>query len=115
MLLTPFGEVEWNDPQSMWSFLCAHDLKHTSLAQVLANNNVPAPAFLLTAQIDDDWVQQHFQQHVLLAQVIPQSANSSIYDLLTSPMEDEETFYDWHDIHDLIHQQIDESLGISGS
>ena len=115
MFVTQFGEVEWNEPQSMWAFLCAHDVKHQALSQNLANRGIKTPAFLLSAQIDEAWVQTHVQQHVLLSQVLIQSIDSSIYDLLTNPMSDEDTFYDWHDIHNQIHQQIDQGLGIGGT
>jgi hypothetical protein len=115
MQMTMFGDVEWGDSQSMWNFLTAHDLKHQALARVLADSNVQSPAFLLTAQIEDNWVQTHYQQHVLLSQAITQSVDSSIYNLLSNPLTDEDTFYNWFDIHDIIHQQLDQGLGISGT
>lgn len=115
MFVSQFGEVEWNDPQSMWEFLCAHDVKHQALAQTLANRGAAVPAFLLSSQIDEAWVQTHAQQHALLAQATTPGSGSSAYDLLTNPMSDEDTFYQWHDIHDLLHQQLDQALGIGGT
>jgi hypothetical protein len=115
MFITPFGEVKWKDADGMWQFLCAHDLKHQALAQVMVNAGIQPPAFLLSETVDDNWVQTHWQQHVLLSQILYASVDSNTYDLETNPMSDEETFYDWHDIHDQIHQQLDVTLGISGS
>lgn len=116
MIITIFGDVQWNDPKGLWEFLLAHDLKHQALARVVeTQSGVTLPAFLLADGIDDNWVLIHYHQHIALAQQIVQSVDSSIYDLLYNPMSDEDSFYDWHDIHDQIHQQIDQTLGISGT
>lgn len=116
MIVTIFGDVEWKNSRGLWEFLLAHDLKHQALAQIVETKaGVTLPAFLLSDGIDDNWILLHYQQHISLAQQVVQSVDSSIYDLLYDPMADEQSFYDWHDIHNQIHQQIDQTLGISGT
>lgn len=115
MIITSFGDLKWGDERALQQFLAAHDLKHQALAQAVGRRGVTVPVFMLSSEIDDAWVQTHWQQHVTLSQQIVQNADTSTYSLLTNPMSDEDTFYDWNDIHDLIHQQLDQALGISGT
>ena len=115
MILTPFGDLVWGDQRALDQFLAAHDLKHQALAQAAGRLGVTLPAFLLTATIDGSWLQEHWQQHVTLAQQITQDMDETTYNLLTDPMTDQEAFYDWHDNHNLIHQRLDQAFGFQGT
>lgn len=113
-MITLFGNLEWGDERGLQQWLAAHDLKHQALAQASARSGSALPAFLLSVEIDDSWLQTHWQQHHQLAQLLTPDTDSSSYDLLNDPMESEENFYDWQDIHDLLHQRLDQALGITG-
>lgn len=116
MINTAFGDLEWNEPQGLWQWLQAHDIKHQALSGALVQvAKVPTPVFLLADNIDDKWVLDHANVHNVLANQFAPSTSTYIVELLTNPMVDEDTFYQWLDIHDQIHEALDQSLGISGS
>lgn len=111
-MYTPFGDVRWKDLRGLREWLGAHDLKHRALAQAVGRLGVALPAFLLADTMDDAWIQTHFDQHSLLNTVLIQNPNTSLDDLLSDPLSNQGTFYDWHQSHTLIHQQLDQALGI---
>jgi hypothetical protein len=115
MLITLFGDLKWRDNKGLQQWLAAHDLKHQALAQALGRVRVPSPAFLLSAQINDEWLEMHATHHALLALQFAPDTNSSTANLTTDPNSDESAFYEWHNIHDLIHQRLDRALGITGT
>ena len=112
MMVTPFGDLKWKDPQGLWDFLGAHDLKHQSLAQRIVMSGVQDPAFLLSATIDDYWLTTHYTQHSLMSQLFVPATNTYLSGLYENPMSDEETFYNWHANHNLIHQYEDQAFNI---
>lgn len=115
MMMTLFGDLKWQDDDALQEWLAAHDLKHQALAQALGRAGVQAPAFLLSAHMDDSWIITHWTQHNLLSLQFAPDSDSATYDLQNDPMADEDSFYQWHNIHDLIHQRLDQALGITGT
>jgi hypothetical protein len=115
MLITLFGDLTWKDDKGLLEWLAAHDLKHQALAQALGRAGVTSPVFLLSQRIDDSWLQTHWTHHHLLALQFAPDSDSSSYDLQEDPMQSEDAFYQWHNIHNLIHQRLDQAFGITGT
>jgi len=112
-MMTLFGDLRWEDPQGLRQWLAAHDLKHQALAQALGRAGVPSPAFLLADEIDENWIDTHATVHNLLALQFAPDTDAGVYDLLADFQEDQPTFYAWHDLHNQIHQRLDQALGIT--
>lgn len=116
MIVTAFGDLKFGDTGALWEWLCAHDIKHQSLADALINvTKTGGPSFLLADTIDDQWAEQHWLTHVNLANAFAPSSTSAVQELATNPMSDAGTFYDWMQWHDQIHQALDQALGVDGS
>lgn len=116
MLVSIFGDLEYGNYESVLDWSQAHAQAHRTIQRVAATNgNALTPTILSGEHIDNDWFGRHGITHVGLQRFyLPDGTASSA--LLISSLEDwekENTFYDWHMMHDQVHTRLNAALGIS--
>lgn len=114
-MFTAFGDLKYGDEAALQEWMAAHDLKHQSYAQAMGRQGVNLPVLLVPASITDQWTEDHANQHAVLYQQFTSTSNSSINDISTNPTQDKDTFYNWMQIHDTLHQFLDQAFGFSGT
>jgi hypothetical protein len=117
MLVTTFGDVTYGDGESLRQWLQAHDIAHRQLRQAVAiQKGAPLGAlYLYTKDVDNDWFGRHGLGHLALFRFAP-TGSGLLNSLTFSSVLDwgtEQAFYDWHQRHDYVHQQLNAAFGIS--
>ena len=115
MFVSIFGDVEYGDYASIEDWGGAHAQAHRTITRVVATNGFPVQPVILSAEhIDDDWFGRHGLAHMALQRFyLPDNTVSST--LMMSGLADwtaKDKFYDWHMMHDQIHQRLSNALGI---
>ena len=117
MLVTTFGDLEYGDMASLRQWLQAHDIAHRQLRQAAAIQKGAALSalYLYSKDVDNDWFGRHGLGHIALFPFAPTGsgvANALAFSTVRD-WSDENTFYDWHQRHDYVHQQLNAAFGIS--
>jgi hypothetical protein len=111
MIVTPFGDLTWGDKAALSSWIAAHDQRHHLERQVIAYQGVPIYPRDFSGQINNDWFGSHMISHGdLMDFALPDQTVGSV--ILEGPWKNEQDFYAWHQIHNLLHQRLDNALGI---
>ena len=112
MVITPFGDLEYNDQSGLQDWLDAHDQRHFAERQRIATGyGIPLFPRPLTGPMSSAWFGWHMTEHTTLMDFAPpdQTVGAVVLEMQwTTP----DNFYRWHQIHNLLHQQLDQALGI---
>lgn len=115
MILTPFGDLSFGDTSALQSWSSAHDLRHRTENQAIITQNGSAlPYASLDAPIDEDWLQRHVMYHLAMLKFAPNDQSVSAQ-LLDTPWSDDTNFQFWHQMHNDLHQVLDQTLGIQNA
>lgn len=112
MIVTPFGDLEFGSHPMTLQWLAAHDIRHRTYRGALSRLNnalLPAP---LASEVDHRWVALHYLQHMAFVRFMTPDPSVSAQTLSMLPTVSEELFYNWHRIHNLLHQRLDQALGV---
>jgi len=111
MIVTPFGDLDYGNKSALSSWLAAHDQRHYTERQAIARAGVPLFAHNFQGAVDKGWFGRHMIEHTVLKNfAIPDNTVLSV--VMEMDWDSEEKFYRWHQIHNLLHQRLDQSLGI---
>lgn len=111
MIVTPFGGLEFGNKSGLDSWLAAHDQRHYAERQAIARTGIPLFARNFQGPVNKDWFGRHMIEHSVLKDfALPDDTVSSI--AMEMDWSSEERFYRWHQIHNLLHERLDQSLGI---
>lgn len=111
MIVTPFGDLQYGDQNALSSWLAAHDQRHYAERQTIARAGVPLYAHNFAGPVDKDWFGRHMIEHSVLKDfALPDSTVLSV--AMEMEWTTEDKFYRWHQIHNLLHERLDRSLGI---
>jgi hypothetical protein len=116
MLVSIFGQLEYGDYSSVLDWGGAHAQAHRTIQRVVTQMGNPLqPVLLGPEHIDDDWFGRHGIAHASLARFYPGDATASATMMLSSlkDWETQQSFYDWHMMHDQLHYRLNQALGIT--
>jgi hypothetical protein len=118
MIQTPWGDLTYGDANGLKDWLAAHDATHRAERKAIINLGVTLDGWPLVQKITDEaspnteWFGRHMLMHVALKQFFtPDDSVSSLP--LATQWESETKFNEWHQMHTAIHNNIDNSLGIT--
>ena len=105
--------VEFGDVEGLKRFEFENYLQHQLFFQTLISKGVATPFYPIqdidTSNIDD-WLLIHNQMHEFLATIL---VLDNPFQLLDADINKEEDFYDWLGVHQDIHTQIANALGVN--
>jgi hypothetical protein len=106
-----FSDMKYGDEDSMRDFLFHNSLSHKAVAEKFIAGGMTA----LTYPLDDigdlqDWLTTHAMVHQ--RELSNLGATEVFHILDDTDWSDEHTFRNWHFMHALLHQQVDQALGI---
>lgn len=106
-------DVKFGDTNSLFPFLFENGLQHQLFRTTLFNKgvtNVPAyPIMDLTPDNLDDWLLAHFVEHNFFSSQLRLSNPVSLLDV---DWDQVDSFYDWIATHELLHEEVANSLGV---
>ena len=66
MIVTPFGDMNFNSQDAIMSWLAAHDQRHYSERQAIARGGIPLFAHDFKGPINKEWFGRHMVEHSVL-------------------------------------------------
>lgn len=112
MIVTPFGDLDFKNQPMTLQWLTAHAVRHQTLSKELSRRGValiPCPLFGKPTQ---EWIRVHFLTHMALLRVLPPDTTISVNTLSAYPTDSESLFYNWHQMHNLLHTKLDQALQV---
>jgi hypothetical protein len=110
--ITIYQQMDFDDKIGIASFLQAHAARHSMYSQISTTRGLQFANTNLTPYPDDDWFQRHYVAHNYLQSFINSNTPSGLSELTDYDWSDQDNFSQWMQLHTVIHQQIDQALGI---
>lgn len=105
---TPFG-----DQSAFADFLFANSRAHHDVATNLEQMGMSIDSYPLTEMGDpQDWLAIHGQVHNQELEILGLNPNIDLIDLGEVDLQDEKQYCDWMYNHALIHQYVNNALGL---
>jgi hypothetical protein len=106
-----FADMQFGDEDALRDFLMRNSLSHKAVAAKFIAAGLTVPAYPL----DDisslqDWLSTHAEIHQKELSNLGSTESFRVLD--DTNWEDEQQFRNWHFMHALLHQQVDQALGI---
>jgi hypothetical protein len=105
--------VKFGDKDGLEEFLFENGVQHQLFYEVLADQGIAIIKYPITdADVSnlDDWLFVHNQEHESLATILNLD---NPFQLIDADWNVEDDFYDWIGVHQTIHQQIADALGVT--
>ena len=114
MNIDDLADVEYEDDEGLQRFLFENYLEHLLFRDVIESaTGTIIPAYPI-ADLDpvnvDTWLLDHYQEHQSIAKILDLDISVN---LLDTDWRKEESFYDWLNLHYLMHNQIIKTLGLT--
>jgi hypothetical protein len=104
MIVTPFGDVEYGNVQSILYWLDAHDVRHHTERQALIEkHSISLSAFPMTGPVNSEWFGRHALAHLAYAPFGRPNASVARLDL-EHQWDSPANFYHWHQVHNESHE-----------
>lgn len=114
MNIDDLASVEYLDDEGFNRFSFENAQEHMLFRDVLARDaSIVIPAYPLYDPDPtdiDNWLLNHYQEHLAIADAL--NLDISV-NLLDTDWRKEEDFYDWLNLHYLMHSQIIKTLGLT--
>lgn len=113
MIVTPFGDLEFESQPMTFQWLAAHGVRHDTLRKAfsrLGSSVLPAPLF---GELNEEWVRVHYLHHMALLRTTQPDQTVSVQTISMNPMESEREFFSWHQMHNLLHERLDQALQVT--
>jgi hypothetical protein len=106
--------LQLDDEDAISDWLLAHRARHDAYAQAAAlqGANVQSYDFSTSDMPDDDWFQRHATTHAALQAFMAPDQTVNLNVLTQYTWDNQEDFDTWMQMHTLIHQRLDQGLGI---
>jgi len=111
MIVTPFGGLKYQDEKALREWVTAHDVRHRLYQNTLMGQDELINQVPLDGKINKDWFGRHLLSHIALTAYLPNPVTTATEVL--SGWDDEQSFYTWHDLHTLLHRQLDNQLNLT--
>lgn len=111
VIVTPFGQLKYAEPKALREWVAAHDIRHRLYQNTLMGQNYLVNLVPLDGEVNADWFGRHILAHMALTDALPQPVTTSTSAL--AAWRDEKSFYSWHDLHTLLHRQLDNALNLT--
>lgn len=112
MIVTPFGDLDYKNQPMTLQWLAAHGIRHRTLQLEFSRRGstlAPAPLF---GKLTAEWVRVHYLTHMALLRTMQPDSSISVNTLSAVPTVSEVLFYNWHHMHNLLHQRLDQALEV---
>lgn len=110
MIVTPFGQLVYGNEAALNEWSAAHDRRHRVYQNELLGQGDAVTGVPLAGKVDADWFGRHLFTHLALDRILPVTTASVA---ALEAWSDEKGFYSWHDLHNLLHRQIDDTLNLT--
>jgi len=112
VVITPFGDLEFDSQNGLDAWLSAHDQRHNTERQAIAINGVAIQPRSMEGPLNKEWIGRHMVEHQTLKNFA--TPDSSINSLSIEMIWDNKAnFYRWHQIHNELHARLDQALGLT--
>lgn len=111
MIVTPFGQLKYGSKRALTDWVMAHDVRHRLYQNTLMGSNELINLVPLDGEINKDWFGRHVLAHIALTAYLPNPVTTATEVL--AGWNDEQSFYTWHDLHTLLHRQLDNQLNLT--
>jgi hypothetical protein len=101
-----------DDPTARVNWVSAHDMRHKTLQLSASRAGKSFPRIPLDGTVDEDWFARHWVAHKALASFLVHSGESTMGTFLSSGWDTPEQFYNWHKIHNDLHQALDHQMKV---
>lgn len=112
MIVTPFGDLDYKSKPMTLQWLAAHAIRHGTYRKALSRSGtalLPAPLF---GKPTTEWVRLHYLAHMAYLRAMQPDDSISVNTLSADPTTSETLFYNWHRMHNLLHQRLDQALQV---
>jgi hypothetical protein len=111
MDMTVYTHMPFNDADSMKIFLLANSLAHSQVAGLLEQRGKSITVYPIDDIGNDPivWLSNHATMHLM---EFNQIGLTGLPDLEDVDFKDEQQFYDWMELHGLVHQTVNQALAI---
>ena len=110
-IITPFGGLKYGDKAALKEWELAHLLRHHLYEDVALDQGEQLELPPLWGSINADWFGRHLLVHMGLTVFLPEPVTTGTDTL--AGWDDAASFYSWHDLHTLLHRQLDNALGLT--
>lgn len=110
MIVTPFCQLVYGDEVALNEWSAAHDRRHRVYQNELLGQGDAVTGYPLSGKVNADWFGRHILAHLALDRILPVTTASVA---ALEAWSDEKGFYSWHDLHNLLHRQIDDTLNLT--
>lgn len=106
----PFGELRFGDERGLEEWKLAHHARHLTYQRAASLTAALVQAVDLTGPIDESWFAWNMLLHEKLNRMTPGS--SLLPTVLGDGWSDANSFDEYHRVHNLIHQRLDQAFGV---
>jgi hypothetical protein len=117
-ILTSFGRPDFGNQAELREWQIAHDFRHRTERAALSRLGISLSPVDLRGDFESTWFGRHYMNHLALNQAIAKKLKQTPPPqtvALIDPWKDEQSFYNWHRAHNVIHQHTDSQLGINSN
>lgn len=111
MDMSIFNLAPHGNAVSMQEFVLENALSHSQISERIAKGGVILPAFPISTlgENQQEWLTNHFMMHQAEFQQI---GLTGLPQLDQVDFDDEMQYYDWMEMHALVHNAVNQALGI---
>lgn len=112
MIVTPFGDLEYGSDHGINQWIAAHDIRHRTYRKELSRRGSTIQTAPLAGSVEGAWIIVHYLQHMAFIRTMQNDNSVAAQVISMDPWYDEEAFYRWHQVHNLLHTRLDQALGV---
>jgi hypothetical protein len=111
MSVSQFPDAPFGDEDSFMDFLMVNAMAHQTIAETMMVQGKIVSSVPIGDMTDDmkDWLMAHADIH---QQEFDQLGLTGMPDLATVDLENEQAYYDWMQMHSIVHSSVGAALGI---
>ena len=110
--LDAFLGLQLEDEDGIDSWLMAHQFRHQSYSYAASLKGIQVPLYDLSQYPDDTWFNNHSNAHYALQPLMVPDQTVSLIVLTQYVWDSDQDFQTWMQMHTLIHQRLDQGIGI---
>lgn len=112
MIVTPFGDLDYQSHPMTLQWIAAHGVRHQTLRGELSRRGFTLSPTPLFGQPSLEWGRIHYLNHMAMLRFMQPDTSISVNSLSANPDSGEVLFYNWHHMHNLLHTRLDQALKV---